>query len=306
MLSLRRLLVATDFSDNAEHARLRARNFARAVGAELHTLHVRTGRDDALDLDALAFDAAPGERLYPPAIRTARTPAEGILAYAEEHAVDLIAIGTQGRSGLSRWVLGSEAEAVVRRAACPVLSIREGLALNREAPAPPRRIVAAVDFSEGTRSLVAHARAIADLAGARLDVVYVLEEPAAFRLFEIDGFRTVLPRLASRAEVRLRDAVETVPGTTPVRTFVLTGDPARALVRYAEAQRADLVFIGTHGDAGPRARALGSVTERVMRSAPCPVFTLNVTAASLVRAPVVGTPGVPAASARPPVPPAVS
>ena len=157
----------------------------------------------------------------------------------------------------------------------------------------PRRLLVPVDFTEPTGSLIAHARGIAALAAGHIDLVYVLEEPAALRLFQVDGFRAMLPQLASRSRARLLREAESVPGPrVPLRAHVLIGDPAREITRYAEAQRIDLVLLGTHGEAGPRTAGLGSVPERVMRTAPCPVLALNVAGESLVRPP----------SARPRVP----
>ena len=268
MLTLNRILVATDFSGSAAHARARAAHFARAVGAELHTLHVVS---DAQGDPSSVRNSAPDGI----ARRRARTPAEGILAYAEEHAADLIVVGTRGRAGVERWVLGSVAETVVRQAACPVLVVRDDLVrLGHAGPAPPRQIVVGLDLDRPTSPLVAYAREVAALAGARVDFLHVLERPAAFRLFELEGFRAALPRLASQTRERLHRVVNAGRGPhVPARCFVLTGDPAREIVRYADVQAADLVFLGTYGE--PGGLVLGGVTERVMRAAPCPVLTLN-------------------------------
>lgn len=293
MLNIQRILVATDFSASARFAQERAERFAHFLGADLHLLHV-VGPDEAAPTeheggapDAVDEAAEPGQKAAAnssvlPVLRRAPDVVRGILEYAREHDIDLIAMGTNGHSGLKRWMLGSVAEEVVRRAPCPVVTIREGLGIS--ASDQPRRLLVPVDFAESTRSLIAHARGLAALAAGQIDLLYVLEEPAALRLFEVDGFRAMLPRLASRSRVRLLEEAEAVPGPrVPLRAHVLTGDPGREIARYAEAQRMDLVLMGTHGNVGPRTAAIGSVTERVMRTAPCPVFALNVTEGALVR-----------------------
>lgn len=305
MLTLRRILVPTDFSESAALARAEALRIARRAGAEVHVLHVAQGRemdmllqDAASDHDAhklyvyvsewLGLPAAPPQGGAPEeeatlvrALRHAPSAARGITDYANEHDIGLVVMGTHGRTGVRRWVLGSVAEEVVRRAACPVLTIRAGDV--RPSEAGPKRILVPVDFSEPTRSLIGHARAMAALNKVQVDLLYVIQEPNALRLFKVDGFRALLPEVARRSRAMLKDMAEESGGPyVPVRCHVLTGDPAREIVRFAEAQGHDGILMGTHGRSGLRRLAMGSVAERVMRTAPCPVFALKVFGESLV------------------------
>jgi nucleotide-binding universal stress UspA family protein len=142
MIKLERILVPTDFSDCAKQAVTYASELAKRFGAELHLLHVVQP-----PLAAYPYAAAiPDEALHPegPAkeelevlevpnaeqisqvqrtIRTG-TPFVDIVRHAKENDMDLIVIGTHGRTGLTHMLLGSVAEKVVRKAPCPVLTVR--------------------------------------------------------------------------------------------------------------------------------------------------------------------------------------
>jgi nucleotide-binding universal stress UspA family protein len=125
-MDIRDMLFATDFSETAEHAGRYAAELARALGARLHVLHVAPRYGVA---------AAAAERVDAEGAALARTGVEtegalltghaaaGIVRYAREHGIGLIAMGTHGRTGVSRALQGSVAEAVVRRAGCPVITV---------------------------------------------------------------------------------------------------------------------------------------------------------------------------------------
>lgn len=146
MIDLKRVLFATDFSDLAETAQDYACEFAARFGAELHVLHVLQDvmlmmpepgsafslpQNYMLDLKQAAektLESIPsaawcqGKKV----VRATRMGAAfvEIVRYAREHDIDLIVIGTHGRGGLKHVLLGSVAERVVRKAACPVLTVR--------------------------------------------------------------------------------------------------------------------------------------------------------------------------------------
>lgn len=146
MIALKNILVATDFSEPACAALRHGMELARRFGASLHVLHVVSDlaavpatapglvdagvmqatleKDARADLDALI---APPDRAALNAhleISVSAWPGRAILQYAREEQVDLIVLGTHGRTGLAHWFLGSVAEYVSRRAHCPVLTVR--------------------------------------------------------------------------------------------------------------------------------------------------------------------------------------
>jgi nucleotide-binding universal stress UspA family protein len=147
VISPKHILVATDFSEASDAALRYGRSFARTYGATLHVLHVVD--DIATRATELSAALASSERMQleleqqgrarlealldeedrrdlhaRPIVITSPAPAQSILAYAGEHNVDLIIIGTHGRSGLARLFMGSVAQHVVRLAPCPVLTVR--------------------------------------------------------------------------------------------------------------------------------------------------------------------------------------
>ena len=148
MTRIRRILVPTDFSTTADAALLRARDLAERLGASIHLLHVfehpYTGGGFATDgyipIPEHVRDSARHsvERLLaermPPKERTFfggtteityGTTARAIIDCAEAQSIDLIVMGTHGRTGLAHVLMGSVAEKVVRTAPCPVLTVRE-------------------------------------------------------------------------------------------------------------------------------------------------------------------------------------
>lgn len=146
MISLKRILLPTDFSDSSKDTMSYACAFAEQFGSELHVLHVLQDLVTMVPEPGLAFPP-PGDYMQelkesaekalaeiPDAewcqgktvVRETRQgpPFLEIVRYAKENDIDLIVMGTHGRSGLAHVLLGSVAEKVVRKAPCPVLTVR--------------------------------------------------------------------------------------------------------------------------------------------------------------------------------------
>jgi nucleotide-binding universal stress UspA family protein len=139
MIVLKRVLVATDFSAPSDAALTYGRALARTFGASLHLLHVAENqflRPTAADpatltaahirwLDDRLTEADRGELRGRAVVEISDSPAKAIVDYARSEAIDLIVMGTQGRSTISQILVGSVAERVVRTAPCPVLTVRQ-------------------------------------------------------------------------------------------------------------------------------------------------------------------------------------
>lgn len=138
-LAVRQILFATDFSESSDAAARVARDYARHFGALLHLVHVAwPGADRSMppSLSALANELR-GDVPVRTAVESG-SPAIQIVRYAARHGIDLIVLGTHGRTGVSRSLLGSVAERVVRTAPCPVLTVsREPRAARPEAAEAP-------------------------------------------------------------------------------------------------------------------------------------------------------------------------
>ncbi len=298
-LRIARVLFPTDFSECAEHAFSHAAFIAVQHGAELHVLHVAeaTDADPLVGLgglritpedvaEQLGLPAPPPAPVAPddpiPLIEAeVRAPsvAPAILDYVRTHDIDLIVMGTHGRQGFERVRLGSVAEAVVRQAPCPVLLV--GAVAPAGLPAI-ERVLAPTDFSDPAQEAARYARAIADLYGARLDLVHVLDEmmlrPAYVPL--LGSFQIEEARARGQAEAELARLSAELGGEAA--THVLVGHPATTLVDVAEEHGSDLIVIGSHGRRGFERLLLGSVAEQVIRLASCPVFVVKTFGRSLL------------------------
>jgi universal stress protein A len=138
-LSVRQILFPTDYSDISANAGRTAAQLARHFGACLHVLHVIPPVTDPGSPDALPTAAAElGGGVDILTAITRGRPAHAIVEYAIRHEVDIIVMGTHGRTGVSRALLGSVTEAVVRRAPCRVLTVPAVVSVNQAADAPPR------------------------------------------------------------------------------------------------------------------------------------------------------------------------
>lgn len=210
--------------------------------------------------------------------------ASAILAVAKDLPADLLVMGTHGRSGFERLVLGSVTERVLRKADCPVLSVPKHV--PDAVPAPPalyRQIVCAIDFSDCSMRALDYAISLAQEADAHLTVVHVIElppeVPRGAHETALAGSRSLREYVALAEEDGRARLMEAVPDSAraycSVDTQLATGKPYLEILRVSEAQRADLLVIGIHGR-GPVDRLLfGSTAQHLVRQASCPVLTLR-------------------------------
>lgn len=137
------ILAATDFSDSSGAALGVAAGYARALHARLHILHVFSSSEVAVTRLLADAAAAVGPDVPVTVSGAGGDPAEEILRYAARHPVDLIVVGTHGHTGVSRMLIGSVAERVVRGARCPVLVV----------PPPPVPIASAAAVTAGDETV---------------------------------------------------------------------------------------------------------------------------------------------------------
>lgn len=301
MLKIARVLFPTDFTEHAEGAFSHAAHLAAWHGAGLDVLNVASPHEpeganpmDYLPLERstkteqlyLAADAQQGVPVRYRQVRRA-APAEAILAYADEHDADLIVMGTRGRQGVDRFLNASVAEEVVRRASCPTLTVRTGgEGEAAEAARPAEHVLVPVDFSENARLQVAHAAALAEGSGAALHLLHIIEEAVFPTFYGVDAGAPPASAVVARTETALQELADSlapvIPPGTPVRTHVRTGHPAPGVVAFAEEHACALIVVATHGRTGLERFLMGSVAEQVVRTAPCPVFTVRPFGKSLV------------------------
>lgn len=136
--SVKQILFPSDFSDVSRRAGRTATDLARHFGARLHVLHVVPPVTDPTTMPRALENAVAELRQGIDVVGATANgiPARQIVEYARRAGIDLIVMGTHGRTGFSRALLGSVAEAVVRRAPCQVLTVPAGIEERAAAPAP--------------------------------------------------------------------------------------------------------------------------------------------------------------------------
>lgn len=298
-LDLRKIVIPTDFSACAEVALVQALALARLHEAELHLCHVlasyesdpftpgdppaelmqfwqRQEESCARKMKALVEELDTGEVPVQLHQWRAGAIAPAIIDRSVELGADLIVMGGHGRRGFRRFLLGSVAEEVVRLASCPVLTVRETSRPWRELH--PGRIVVPVDLSEHSKLAL---RAARELAGAesQLELVHVIDLPVSSQYgdpWHLRPAQADFPALVKQAEeavASLADEVEGPAVSSHIR--VLEGRAAAMLAQHADRVEADLIVIATHGLSGLPHLLMGSVTEKLLRTANCPVLTLK-------------------------------
>jgi nucleotide-binding universal stress UspA family protein len=141
-----------------------------------------------------------------------------------------------------------------------------------------KRILVPLDFSDPSLRALTYAKTIAKPFTASLDLLHVVPNPY---IGDPSGLYTPLPQMfldeiERDAQTRLEDVLPPDERKAfGVRSIVKVGDPLFEIVEYARVERINLIVMGTHGRTGFRHLFLGSVAERVVRTAPCPVLTVR-------------------------------
>jgi nucleotide-binding universal stress UspA family protein len=324
-MDVRNILYATDFSPSAELAFAHATDFARRLGARLHMLHVVALHSDVpydpmfyspatdeayarAEMTALrglqelaASPAATGVDVLPVVLRSP-FPGTAIVEYAQRNASDLVVMGTHGRRGPSRLLLGSRAEEVLRHAPCPVLTLRDaedGRVAKRAVP--PRCILVPFDFAPPSRKALSTAAALARHCGARLRLLHVMDE---LPLVDVAGGVAVVEASAEREQrlarlrLRLNDVVAYLASDVGTTIDLRVGRPAAEILRASEEPSVDLVVMATRAETGIKRVLFGSIAEEVMRLVSAPLLIVKP-------GPVYAAATVPATSTARAAPPAM-
>jgi nucleotide-binding universal stress UspA family protein len=288
------VLHPSDFSESARRALRLAGALAHRQGARLLALHVTNPLTDAANV--LLDDASPDrqrQRLEQLKGEAPGVPFETRLAFggasaeilktAQETRCDLIVMGTRGRTGLGRLLMGSVAEQVVRNAACPVVTVNSPAgepASEAEAPAgtaaPIRSVLHPTDFSSPCAEAFRVACELAGDLSARLTVVHVIVPPAVAPLNQ-----PAPPALPEEPQGKLQELLRVAQVSAPglhADYRIEKGVAAERIVDAARQTRYDLIVMGTHGRTGLGRALMGSVAEQVLRTAHCPVVTVKAPA----------------------------
>jgi len=206
------------------------------------------------------------------------TPFQSIREYAHRRDIDVIAIGTKGRSGLERVLLGSVTENVLRTVRTPVLAV------------PPDADVAAIDDvafddvllptdgSDGAAIAAEWGIALATLLDSMVHSVYSVDTNAFGGARDPSELLDALERRGEAALETVRERARSAD--VSVSGSIANGAPATVITEYATDNDVDLIVMGTHGRTGIGQWFLGSVTENVVRQTEVPVLCVPVSAAS--------------------------
>ncbi|MFC7081327.1 universal stress protein [Halorussus caseinilyticus] len=282
------ILVPVDEGDGTDAAIGHAADLADRFGATVHVLFVAdTNRDSVTLVGTDVVDALEreGADIVEPVADDVRArgveceseiaqgdPATTIADYAESRGMDLVVMPTRGRTGLSRYLLGSVTEKVVRLSEVPVLTIRTHD--DARTSFPYENVLIPTDGSEAASGAIDRAVDFASAFDATLHAVSVIDDTSLG--FDVRS-ASASGELEATADAALADAAARASdaGVEAVVEEVLRGEVARTIREYAEDNDIDVVVMGTAGRGGADRVLLGSVTERLVRTSPVPVVTVR-------------------------------
>jgi nucleotide-binding universal stress UspA family protein len=223
---------------------------------------------------------AQGE-IQPELVVSQGTASDSILAFAQEQKMDLIVMGTHGRRGFDRLMLGTTTDRVMRRSFCPVLAVSkappESSPANSASDAAAsegrhhvhrlNRIVFCTDFSENSERALNYAISATREYDAELTMLHVLERANPARKEEIVA--TAAGQLDKLIPPEERNHLK-------IKTEVRVGEPYQQIIQHAEEARIDLVVMAVRGRGALDLAVFGSTTYRVMQLGPCPVLAVHI------------------------------
>lgn len=307
----RKIVVPLDGSELAERALHYARSPAARIGAEVILLHV-CGPEEC-HCEAEKCTVQPMHRVYVEytaqmlrneleSVAADRIeigwevlvgdPATEIVNYARQQNADRIIMASHGRSGVSRWILGSVAEKVARESPVPVAIIRASAEEAERSDSPDRKILVLLDGSEMAEQVLPYAIEHAEMSGREVFPLRVcdppdigspffyhltqLEYPPAKPLKREDYVEEVMAKCKdetkeylARIEKRLKDE------GLKVSLEILAGKPSDEIVDYIGKHSFNLITMSTHGRSGLTRWAYGSVADRVLHSATSPLLLVR-------------------------------
>ncbi len=295
-LSFRNILLATDFSDASEKAFHYATAIARIYASKIYLVHV-------LYPESMAYAPEPAIGRIPyEAERKMNTLAgrselqevahESVLlsgsmwsalsAVIKERNIDLIVLGTHGRAGLKKLVLGSVAEEVVRRAGCPVMTVGPHIDHPSSAPRLFQRILFATDFHPASVKAFQYALLLADQFQAKLILLHSISPVAppgpGLLFYNEDVTDEWQAKAQATARKKLEDLLPADARLRPELEYVVGFDfVGEHLLKAAAEQTVDLIVMGANRPASPAlsTHVPGTVASEIIRHARCAVLTVS-------------------------------
>jgi nucleotide-binding universal stress UspA family protein len=287
-IQLKNILFATDFSAASNAAVPYAAELAKRYGAKIHALHVRPPvvnpmtppRSWKAVEEAAKIEAEQQTRALvksfagiQPEILIEEGDLWSNLAKAiQEKKVDLIVMGTRGRSGVGKFLLGSSAEEVFRQAPCPVLTVGPHSPAKGPQGGEFTRIVFATDFSPESVAALPYAVSLAQECQAYLTLLHVVAEPKGGELVHA-------PELTRSFTQLLHNLVPSEAELWCVPEYVIErGEVAETILNVAAQSKADLIVLGVRQPSGFPGAATHlpiAIAHKVVSHASCPVLTVR-------------------------------
>jgi nucleotide-binding universal stress UspA family protein len=301
VIRFRNILCPTDLSDESLPSVTYAAALARWHTAQLTLLHVvpafdpvmvRPGtlggpvefvtpasREEVIEALERVVETADAGGIQATCTVDAGDPSRRIVDQALTIPADLIVIGTHGRGGFERLMLGSVAEKVLRKSPCPVMTVPPHAVARRSADVRLEKILCAMDYSTSALQAFGFALDLAGQAEGSVTVMHAIEwltdeDPQAHADFNASQYRQYLIDEARR---RVRALIAAEPRRPrAVEDVVALGRPHREILRLATELPADLIVMGAQGRGGLGLALFGSTTQQVVRAAQCPVLTVRM------------------------------
>jgi len=305
MPKIEKILVPIDFSEHSRDAFRVAASLRKEFGAQLSLLHVFDVSQllglgwslygESLEGEILArmqhdAEAALNKFLDDigfqnediKLITTRGKPFVEIIRTARDEEADMIVMGTHGRRGLKLLFMGSNAEKVVRKAPCSVMTVRHNEADPVE-PFPPKKILVPTDFSLTSERSMTTAVILAAKYECKIILLHVLSELRVEDALHWIDYTSVTKseeeieeEIRNRAFRELDNFIEKFRSyDVKIEPMVVEDRPDEGITHVAENENASLIVMGTHGRTGISHLLMGSTAEKVVRSSRCPVLTIK-------------------------------
>jgi len=300
--SLKNVLFATDFSPCSQAALPHLRAIAECYGSTIHAVHVLAPEpmlsvplDMPRELDAeqdvaqVAMETFLAGKPFGDVAYTAtvmRGPLwEVLAAFIEEKRIDLVALGTHGRRGLKKLVLGSVAEQIFRLARCPVLTVNPHTVTEGIANARIATILFATDFSSGSQRALPYAESLVRANSARLILLHAVTPVVRVMSADFGAGQPTMElsrELSDEAMAAAREQMAVMSSCQEIRELapeiiVEGGEAADTILSIAKNKQADLIVMGAHRTSGSliTSHLPWATASAVVCEAHCPVLTVR-------------------------------
>lgn len=283
------ILVCHDFSEPSQKALNYALKYAVAFGAQVHVYHALSDMEAYFGLQTVPFGTdllkntqdlmdkqvaqAKGGAQIPLQTEVETGPPKSlVIKKINDMKPDLVILGTHGRSGVKRFVMGSFAESLVRHSTRPLMLVRDN------APWPVKKILLPIEFGPDAETTVRMGSEVAKSLGASLHLFHALTLPDFFAIagtLPENKQTDFMNEIRNKANEELTKLIK-AHQTTQMTSAIGVGSIVEEIASEAKKTGCDLVIIPTHARHGMSHFLYGSTAEQILRYAPCPVMSFSL------------------------------